>query len=193
MTPRSITLNRWLIGVATIGCFVASAIVAILAPSELFWWGGLLRAGVVLGLCGRACRRRLAQQRGPTSPRGPQRCSAARCCWRSCARKSASPPSSCCSSYDISSRRSGRGGDEGLSFSPRQGRKTVAHGVSRGDGQRRQSPGRGERRLAPWASGRANVKYLPLEASRCPSLRSPCLPPPVSRSPPVSDSCSAAP
>jgi hypothetical protein len=49
MTPRSITLNRWLVGIATIGCFAASVIVAIAAPSEQFWWGGLLRAGVVLG------------------------------------------------------------------------------------------------------------------------------------------------
>jgi hypothetical protein len=49
MTPQSITLNRWLVGLATIASFAASAIVAVVAPSELFWWGGLLRAGVVLG------------------------------------------------------------------------------------------------------------------------------------------------
>lgn len=48
MTPQSITLNRWLIGIAAIASFVAAAIVAAVAPSELFWWGGLLRAGIVL-------------------------------------------------------------------------------------------------------------------------------------------------
>jgi hypothetical protein len=49
MTPRTITLNRWLVGIATAGCLVASVIVAVAAPLELFWWGGLLRAGIVLG------------------------------------------------------------------------------------------------------------------------------------------------
>ena len=29
-------------------CFAASAIVAFRAPSEQFWWGGMLRAGIVL-------------------------------------------------------------------------------------------------------------------------------------------------
>jgi hypothetical protein len=48
MTPRTITLNRWLVGGATIVCFVASAIVAVLSPEDMLWWGGLLRAGVVL-------------------------------------------------------------------------------------------------------------------------------------------------
>ena len=48
MKSQTITLNRWFVAIAAAGCFVAAAIVAVRAPSEQLWWGGLLRAGVVL-------------------------------------------------------------------------------------------------------------------------------------------------
>jgi hypothetical protein len=48
MTPQTVTLNRWLVGSIAVACFVASAVVAVTAPSEMMWWGGLMRAGVVL-------------------------------------------------------------------------------------------------------------------------------------------------
>lgn len=46
--PRTVTLNRWITGVAALASFAASGIVAATAPQEQMWWGGLLRAGVVL-------------------------------------------------------------------------------------------------------------------------------------------------
>jgi hypothetical protein len=48
MVSRKVTLNRWLVGTAAVGCFIASASIALAAPRETFWWGGLLRAGIVL-------------------------------------------------------------------------------------------------------------------------------------------------
>ncbi|MBA3312189.1 MAG: hypothetical protein M3552_03640 [Planctomycetota bacterium] len=48
MTPQTVTLNRWLVGITAGVCFAASAVVALAAPQEQMWWGGLLRAGVVL-------------------------------------------------------------------------------------------------------------------------------------------------
>ena len=48
MTPGTITLNRWAVGVLAAGCFVAAVAIAVAAPREEFWWAGFLRAGVVL-------------------------------------------------------------------------------------------------------------------------------------------------
>lgn len=48
MDSRTITFNRWFIGVLAAACFVAAGWIATAAPEEQFWWGGFLRGGVVL-------------------------------------------------------------------------------------------------------------------------------------------------
>lgn len=48
MKVRTVTLNRWFVGLMAVACFVASGVVMITSPGEVFWWGGLLRAGIVL-------------------------------------------------------------------------------------------------------------------------------------------------
>jgi hypothetical protein len=41
------TFNRWFIGAVAVGCLLAAGALAVVQPDEPFWWGGLLRAGVV--------------------------------------------------------------------------------------------------------------------------------------------------
>lgn len=48
MQWRRETLNRWFVAVMAASCFITAAIIARTHPDEMFWWGGFLRAGVVL-------------------------------------------------------------------------------------------------------------------------------------------------
>jgi hypothetical protein len=51
MESRTVTFNRWFVGILAVGCFVAAAWIWVAAPEEQywrFWWGGCLRGGVVL-------------------------------------------------------------------------------------------------------------------------------------------------
>lgn len=48
MSPRREAFNKWFVGIMAAACFAASAAIAVSTPDEPFWWGGLLRAGVVL-------------------------------------------------------------------------------------------------------------------------------------------------
>lgn len=48
MKLQTVTLNRWFVGLLAIVSFIASGVLAITSPSEVFWWGGFLRAGIVL-------------------------------------------------------------------------------------------------------------------------------------------------
>lgn len=48
MKVQTVTLNRWFVGLLAVLCFVASGVLALTSPSEVFWWGGFLRAGIVL-------------------------------------------------------------------------------------------------------------------------------------------------
>lgn len=49
MDKGVITLNRWLVGILTLACLVASLITFLQSPDRPFWWGGFLRAAIVLG------------------------------------------------------------------------------------------------------------------------------------------------
>jgi hypothetical protein len=42
------TFNQWFVAAAAAACFIAAIVIAFRAPDEQFWWGGLMRAGVVL-------------------------------------------------------------------------------------------------------------------------------------------------
>lgn len=51
MDSRTVTFNRWFVGILAAACFVAAAWIWLAAPQEQywrFWWGGFLRGGVVL-------------------------------------------------------------------------------------------------------------------------------------------------
>jgi hypothetical protein len=48
MTPGRATFNKWFVGVMAGACFATSAAIAFSSPDDQFWWGGFLRAGVVL-------------------------------------------------------------------------------------------------------------------------------------------------
>lgn len=49
MENQSVTLNRWFVGLITVACLAGAAYVRIQHPGELFWWGSLFRAAIVLG------------------------------------------------------------------------------------------------------------------------------------------------
>ena len=42
------TFNRIFVATAAAACFLAAGTIAFRTPDEPFWWGGFLRAGVVL-------------------------------------------------------------------------------------------------------------------------------------------------
>ena len=48
MDPGQASFNKWFVGVAACACFGAAGVIAARSPDDQFWWGGFLRAGVVL-------------------------------------------------------------------------------------------------------------------------------------------------
>lgn len=50
MENGTITFNRWVVALLTLTCFAAAAYIWNRDPDEIFWWGGFIRAGLVLGV-----------------------------------------------------------------------------------------------------------------------------------------------
>lgn len=50
MENGTITFNRSVVAILTLGCFAAAALIWMRSPDDIFWWGGFIRAGLVLGV-----------------------------------------------------------------------------------------------------------------------------------------------